>query len=175
METVGVIFFICNSLDLAVSVLILSDESAGEAFCRCGEECEVHLQLLRLVVAEFSHVADDFKALGFGFFGFSVVLAVENRQCFCQTDESHGECSVLEDFSQLIGELELVGIQPYALSHQEREVIYVLACLYLESVEELLCHEFHHSVQFLVEDLLIALGFQCQSRQVDGCEGQVAS
>ena len=101
----------------------------------------------------------------------AVMAAVEGGQGFRQADEADGQRAVLQHLADLVGGLQLVGIQPHALPHQEGEVVHVLLRLDLEAVQQLLRHQLQQLVQPLVEALLIAPVFQRDARQVDGGEG----
>ena len=62
-----------------------------------------------------------------------MMLAGERFQALCKTYEAHGEGAVLKNLAYLIVIAKLVRIQPYALTHKEREVLDFLLRLNLES------------------------------------------
>ena len=85
--------------------------------------------LLCGLIHPLAHMADDLQSELLCIFAFSMMLADQRLQAFCQADEAHGERSLLDHFLQRIFPLQLVRAEPYALSHQEREVLDLLAGL----------------------------------------------
>ena len=66
--------------------------------------------------------------------------------------------------------VQLVRIQPDALSHQEGVVAHLLFALDGEPVQQLAAGQVYHFVQALIESLDIAVGFDAKPWQVDGHE-----
>ena len=79
------------------------------------------------------------------------MLADERLQTLCQADEADGQGAVPQHLTHLVIGAELIGIQPYALSHQEGIVAHLLGSLDLEALQQLLDDQIHLALQFLKE------------------------
>ena len=88
MEGVGVVLPVSDAGHSAITLLVHADEAAGQAFCGSSQQGEVHLQLLRLIIAELAHKAQDLLALFLPLLILAVVVTIQGCQGFCQTDEA---------------------------------------------------------------------------------------
>ena len=101
-----------------------------------------------------------------------MVLAGKSLETFRQSYEAHRKSTVLYHFFYSIVRTQFVGVQPYALSHQE---LYLLLRLYLEPVVQLITGDIYHVVQPLKEHIQISLCLYGKSRQIYRCETEVSS
>ena len=174
VERVGVVIAVGDAGYLTVLLLVNADESAGKSLGRGSKQAEIKVSLFAFVVHALSHAGDDVKTELLRFWGFTVMHADERFQAFCQTDEAHRKSAVLENFGDAVVLGKLLGIYPHALTHQEREVPYMLAALYLEAEHQLVHNQVHHIVQGSVELVQVAVRLDSKTGQVDGCEAEVA-
>ena len=98
-------------------------------------------------------MADNLEAELLRRFRFAVVLAREHHQGFGKADETDGERTVLDDLAHGIFPAELIGINPHALPHEEREILDLAAALHGEAFHELVAHQLQHAVEFLEEQV----------------------
>ena len=82
---------------------------------------------------------------------------------------------MLEHLAHLIVWIELVAVQPYALTHQKWVVVHTFGCLNLKAVQQLVGNQVEQFVQFFIEALLVVVRLDGNARQVDGSKGQVSS
>ena len=175
VERVGVIVAVGDARDVAVALFVHPDKPSGQALRRGGQQGEVHLHLLALAVAVVAHIFDNLQALLLHLVALAVVMAVQGGQRLGKADKADREGAVFEHLAHLIVGTQLVAVQPYALPHQEREVVDPLGRLNLKAVEQLVGHQIEHLVELLVEQLLVVVGLDGQARQIDRGEGQVAA
>ena len=175
VERVGVVLAVRDPRDHAVALAVHLDKAAGQALGRGGQERVVEVGLLALGVQARAHVADDVQAQVLGALALAVVLADEGDQALGKADEAHGHGAVLEHLAQRLVRVELFGVDPHALAHQEGEVAHGLVGDDLKALVELVDDQIHLAVQVLEEDLDVALRLDGQARQVDGGEAQVAA
>ena len=103
------------------------------------------------------------------------MLAGKRHQALRKADEARGQRAVLQNLALLVGGLELLGVDPHALAHEERRVVDVLARLDLEALVELAGDQLQLGIEQVEEQIQVALGADGQTRQVDGRERQVAA
>ena len=175
MEAVGVVFAIGNARDNAVFLRVDLDEAAGKSLRGRGQQRYVQAKAVARIVAELTHVADDFKAEVLRPLALAVVLADKRLQAFCQPDEAHGQRAMLEHLAHLIVPAQLFAVDPHALSHQEGIIAHALAALDLEAIQQLVDHQVHHVIQRIEEGVQVVVGLDGQSGQVDGRKAQVAA
>ena len=84
-----------DARDVAVALFVHPDKPSGQALRRGGQQGEVHLHFLALLVAEVAHVFDDLQALLLHLFALAVVVAVEGGEGLRQADEADGQGAVL--------------------------------------------------------------------------------
>jgi len=82
---------------------------------------------------------------------------------------------VQKDASLLVIALEVLGIDPHALAHQERSIVHMLAGLDLEALVKLADHERQLGVEQIEEQIDVALGADGKAWKIDGREGEVAT
>ena len=82
---------------------------------------------------------------------------------------------MLEHFFLRIVHGELLGIDPHALTHEERRIVDMLARLDLEAFVKLADNERELSVEQIEEQIAIALRADSKARKIDGSEAQVAT
>ena len=82
---------------------------------------------------------------------------------------------MLQHLALLVGRRQLLGIDPHALTHEERRVVHVLARLDLEALVKLPHRQRKLRVQEVEEQIEVALRADGQARQVDGREAEVAA
>ena len=175
VEGVGVVLTVGNTFDGAVLFLVDLHEAAGQTLCGGGQQGEVHAPLLALGVHAGTHMAHDLQTQDTGLLALAVVLANEDLQGLGQADEAHGQGAVLQDLTDLVVPLQLLGVDPHALAHQEGCVLHTLAALELEALQQLLDAQVDGVVQALEEEVQVTLGLDAQAGQVQGGEGQVAA
>ena len=175
VEGIRVILAVGHALDLAVALLVDAQEPPGKALGGRREQRPVEAGLPALFVEAFAHVADDLIAELPALLALAVVLAGQRLERFGKADEADGERAVLQHLRDRIVAVELFGIDPHALSHQERVVVRLLAALDLEAVHQLLLDEREPRVEQLVKLFDVALCLDAQPRQVDRGEAQVAA
>ena len=151
VEGVGVVIFVGHTRNHTEAFFIHADKASRQSLCRCCQQREVHLGLLTLAVAVSAHIADDFQTLLLHLIAFAVVMTIQSGQGFCQTDEANRKGSVLEHLTHLIVWIELIAVQPYALTHQEWVVVHTLGRLNLKAVQQLVGNQVEHLVQFFIE------------------------
>ena len=64
---------------------------------------------------------------------------------------------MFQDFANLIIFFEFLGIQPYALSHEERKIVYMFFGLDLVAFHQLIDAKIHHVIQQFKEYVYIAV------------------
>ena len=82
---------------------------------------------------------------------------------------------MLQHFPHLVFPLELFGIDPHALAHEEGVIAHPLAGLNFEALQQLIEHQIHHPIQTGEEIVDVAIGLDGQPGQVDGGEAQIAA
>ena len=174
VERVGVVVAVGHARDNTELLLVHTHETTGKAFGRRSEQAEVEAETFGFLVAEFAHVADNLEAELLGFFGFAVVLAREHHQRFGEADKADRKRTVLDDFAHGVFPAELVGIDPHALSHKEREVLDLATALDGKAFHELVAHQLKHAVEFL-EEQIHGLHLDGDTRKVDRRKAQVAT
>ena len=174
MEGVGVIVPVGDARDRSEAGLVQFDEAAGEALRRGCQQGKVEPPLRALFIHPGAHMGDDLQAQYPGLLALAMVLAGQALKGLGQADEAHGQRAVPEHLAHLVVPVQLVGIQPNALPHEEGVVAHVLAALDLKTLQQLSHTQVQHPVQPLEEQGKIPLGLDGQTRQVDGGEAQVA-
>ena len=175
MEGVGVVLAVGDARNNSVALFIHPDKASGQALRWGSQQGEVHLHFLALAIAVVAHVTDNLQALLLHLVALTVMMAVQCGQGLCQSDKADREGAVFEHLTHLIVGAQLVAVQPYALSHQEWEVVDALGCLNFKAIEQLIGNQIQHLVQLLIEYLLVVVGLDGQTRQVDRGEGQVSA
>ena len=175
VEGVGVIIPVGHARYYAVLLLVYAHEPARKSFGGGRDKPEVEPRLLRHSVEIFSHEPHDIHTEVERLLALAVVFARQRYERFGKTDESDRQSAVFEHFADFVVGAELLGIDPHALSHEEREVLYSLFGLDLESVEQLLHDEIHLAFQFFEEPIHVALALDRYTRQIDGGEREIAS
>ena len=104
-----------------------------------------------------------------------MVLADQGLQGFRKADKADGERAVLEHLAHFVVPVQLVGIDPYALTHEEGIVAHALFALDLESLGQLIYGQIHHAGKLTKEHVEVLVGFDGKAREVDGSKGQVSA
>ena len=101
--------------------------------------------------------------------------AAQGFQALRQSDEADGQGAVLEYLAHAVVPVQLFGIQPHALAHEEGEVVDLFVGDDFKALQKLLMHQVQHALQLLKEPLHVALCLDGDAGKVDGGEGEVAA
>ena len=175
VEGVGVVVAVGDARDDTEALAVNLDKSAGQPFCRGGNQRKVELHLFAGSIHPRPHMTDDLQSQVLRIFALSVVLTNQSDQRFCQPDEADGQRTVAQHLPDLVLRSKGFAVQPDTLSHQEGEVDDLFLPLDAEAVEQLLDDQINLLVEQLKEEVQILIGKQSQTRQVDGSVGQVAA
>ena len=99
-----------------------------------------------------------------------MMRADKRLQALGKADEAHGQRAVLQDFRHAVVRLQGVGVDPNALPHQERVIAGALRALDFETMQQLADHQVDDVVEAVEELLLVAVGLDGETRQVDAGE-----
>ena len=80
---------------------------------------EVQAGLFGHFIHPAAHIADDLQAQVLGLLRLPVVLADEGLEALRQADKAHRQGAVLENLAHRLVHVQLVGVQPHALAHEE--------------------------------------------------------
>ena len=163
------------TVDGREALAVKADEAPGKAFGGRREQGEVQSRALGFLIHAAAHMADDGETERLRLFGFAMVLADERFEAFGEADEAHGKGSVLQNFGDFVVGADFLGVDPDALSHEERIVASLLGALNLEAVQELADDKLREAVQLAVEYIEVALGEKRKARQVDARKREVAA
>lgn len=119
-------------------------------------------------------MTDDFQTELLCIFAFAMMFTDQGFQTFRKTDEAHGQRTLFDNVFQCIFPLQLIGSKPYALSHQEREILYFFLRLDSHTLQQLLDHDIDLFIQFLIESVDIRFTehdlpmLDTDTRKIDG-------
>ena len=119
MEGVGVVLPLGYAGDHAEALTVHADEAAGQALGGGSDQGVVQPALPADAVGEGAHGADDLQAQVLAFLALAVMGAAQGLQAFRQADEADGQRTVLEHLANLVIPVQLFGVDPHALAHQE--------------------------------------------------------
>lgn len=101
--------------------------------------------------------------------------AAQGFQALRQSDKADGQGAVLEHLAHAVIPVQLFGIQPHALAHEEGEVVDLFVGDDFKALQKLLMHQVQHALQLLKEPLHVALCLDGDAGKVDGGEGEVSA
>ena len=171
MEGIGVIRPIGHTGNHTVFFLVYPNETAGQPFGGGGDQGEIQMVLRTRLIHPLAHVADDFETEVLCLPAFAMMDAEQGLEAFGQADESEGKGAVLEHLPHLVVGGKLVRVDPHALSHQEGVIAYPLFALDLEPFEQLGDNQVDLAVEFLEEEIHVAVAADRNAGQIDGGKG----
>ena len=175
MEGIRIVIAVVHALDDAVLLAVDAHEAAGQTLGGRGDQGEIQVIFRGGLVHAVAHVLDDLEAEVLRLVALAVVHADERLEGLGQTDEAAGQGAVLEHLADRIVRVELFGIQPDALAHEEGIVAHLLLGLDLEAGEKLVDDEVDLAVEILEEEVDVAVAADRDAGQVDRGEAQVAA
>ena len=170
MEGIRIIFPVGDSGKLTEPLLIDAHEPAGKSLRRGGQQGEIKTCLLRFFIHPLPHMADDLQTQLLALRAFSVMLPSQRHQRLRKPDEAYAQSPVLQHLRHRIVHVQLIRIQPDALSHQEGIIAHLLSALNGEPVQKLAAGQIYHLIQTLIKRLDISMGFDAKAGQIDGHE-----
>ena len=175
MEAVRVVLAVSHTGNRAVTSAVHAHEATRKAFGGRSKQRVVHVRLLRQAVQVRAHVAHNFQAKLLRLSRFAVMFARERLQRFRQANKAHGKRAVLEHFAHFVIGLELFGVNPHALTHQERRIVHALLRLNLKALVQLAHAQVQLGIKQVEEQVNVAMGANSQARQVDRGKAQIAA
>ncbi len=166
MEGIGIVVAVRDAGNAAVALPIQGHKAPAEAFRRSGDKREIQTGLFRLFVGAAAHVPDDLKTQLLRLITFAVVRAQQGLEGFGQPDKTHSQGAVLEHFADAVIPVQLAGVQPDAVAHEEGIIAHLLAALNLEPVQQLAEYQVNLVIQQGVKFFHIALCLKAQARQI---------
>ena len=93
---------------------------------------------------------------------------------FRQTNKTDTQCTVFQNFPNGVLHIQLFGIDPNTLGHEEGVIPYFFGRLNLEAVQQLPHNQIHTFIKSLVKFIQTAPGLYTDPGKIDGSKAQVA-